>query len=815
MPLFLRGLFQKVASKSLDSLACTLLESLDSIVLNYQEKKMTALLGLLIALFLAFPLQAQDTLLLEASPEAGFYITGLGVELSCNRPRASIYYTLNGSTPTETSKRYNGVILLDSTRVLRAVAYLNGKKSAVMTHTYLIGEDSTTFPVLSVSIEPPFLFDPVRGVFKRGPKASNRFPFKGANYYSRKEFPCYVEIFETDQARVFHSPLGFKMFGGMSRIFPQKSFSLYASKSRYGQKYIRHQLFPEKEQKKYKRLILRNSGSDFGETHFRDALITSLGRDMGLEVQAYRPSVVFINGDYWGIYNMREKLTRHYIVENFGYDKDSINLIEHRKSTNAGSRKSYDAMRTFMRNNNLASTENFNKVDSMMDVENFMEYEIIQIYIDNQDAGGNIKFWQPQVQGGKWRWILYDTDFGLGHYGRYGYKNNSLEFHTRPDGPAWPNPPWSTLNLRALLQNKKFQQRFVSRFLDRINYTFDSTYILPRMDSMIAVIKPELPRHFERWDLTEKRWQKEVDRMREFVRLRPAYMRQFLQAKFPFVGEEIVLDVAIDSNGRVLINETIPVASNFTGIYFKNLPVVLEAKPYFGRLFSHWEVDSERQDGKRLVLPFSKARHRVKAIFTTGEHPAAQQFILNEISFGDTASGDWLEFYNHSDQPLDLTNWVVSSGKKSERFVFPPITLAPKEYLVLCKNEKRFAKAFPTCDYYIGGLPFGLNSKKDRVLIYDALGNPVDSVSYTIDSATSQAKTIVLGDFELDNTLINNWSFSERSGSPASINPEYIERREAKRWNRFLDYVKIGGVTTAIFILIVLVYITARKQLSR
>lgn len=775
---------------------------------------MTAFFGLLFALLLVLPLQAQDTLLLETLPEAGFYRAGVGVEVSCNRSQATIYYTLDGSVPTTTSIRYNGTILIDSTRVLRAVAYLNTKKSAVATHTYLIQEDSITVPVVSVSIKPAILFDPVKGIFKRGPRASNRFPFKGANYYSRQEYPSYVEFFENDRTRVFQSKIGFKMFGGMSRIFPQKSFSLYASKSRYGSKYIYHQLYPEKEEKKYKRLILRNSGSDFGETHFRDALITSLGKDMGLEVQAYRPAVVFINGDYWGLYNMREKLTRHYIVENFGYHQDSINLVEHRKSVQAGSRKTYDAMRIFMRKNDLGVQENFDQVATMMDVENFMEYEIIQIYIDNQDAGGNIKFWRPEVEGGKWRWILFDTDFGLGHYGRNGYQKNSLEFHTKPDGPNWPNPPWSTLNLRSLLQNKPFQKQFVNRFLDRLNYTFDSTYILPRIDSFVAHIAPELPRHWKRWNLTSKRWQKEVDRMRDFVKLRPPYMRQFLRAKFPYVGQDVVLQVEADSNGQVLINDVIPVVLNFEGVYFKNLPIVLEAKPYFGSQFSHWEVDGTRQENKRLEFSFSDTIHAIKAIFIPEEHPAVQQFIINEISFGDTSSGDWLEFYNATDKSLDLTGWLIKSkGKQS--FTFPEFTLEPHQYLVLCKDEARFAKAFPTCDYYMAGLPFNLSSKTDMILIYDQQGNPVDSVSYTIDPSWTTSKTIFLGNFEEDNTLTSNWKPSERTGSPASVNPEYIKQQEAKRWNKFLDYVKIGGVTTAIFILIVLAYVTAKKQLGR
>jgi len=215
---------------------------------------------LLLGLLTGQALSAQDTLILKATPEAGFYKTATAVQLQASKPAATIYYTLDGSRPSSHSKRYYNSIMLDSTMVVRAIAYDNGLRSKVNTSTYFINDDSITVPVLSVCIEPYVLFDPVKGIFKRGPRASAKFPHKGANYYTRKEYPAHAEIFETDKQRVYKSDIGFKIFGGMSRIFPQKSFSLYASKSRYGEKYIRHRVFPEKSQKKYKRMVMRNSG---------------------------------------------------------------------------------------------------------------------------------------------------------------------------------------------------------------------------------------------------------------------------------------------------------------------------------------------------------------------------------------------------------------------------------------------------------------------------------------------------------------------------------------------------------------------------
>ncbi|MCH2023244.1 MAG: CotH kinase family protein [Saprospiraceae bacterium] len=757
----------------------------------------------------------QDTITLEAIPKAGFYKVATAVKIQSNKPEAQIFYTTNGSKPNSYSKRYKGAILIDSTTVLRSISYINGVASNVISNSYFINEDSITLPVVSVSIESYILFDPVKGIFKRGPRASAKFPHDGANFYSRREYPCHIEIFETTKKRVCDMDVGFKIFGGMSRIFPQKSFSLYASKSRYGNKYIKHRIFPDKDQKKFKRLVLRNSGSDFGETHFRDALITSLGKQMGLEVQAYRPSVVFINGKYWGIYNFREKLTRHYIAENFRLDKDSINLIEHRKSIQAGSRRAYDQMRNFMIHNSLRVQENYDYVATQMDVDNFMEYQIIQIYIDNQDAGGNIKFWRPKKEGGKWRWILFDTDFGLGHYGRKGYKNNSLAFHTRVDGPAWPNPPWSTLNLRSLLQNKKFQEKFVTRFLDRINWTFDSSRIISQIDIMASGIMPELPRHWDRWDLASRRWYKEVDRMKEFSRKRPAFMRDFLHEMFPHFGDDVKLKINVDSNGTVIVNDIITVNKQFEGVYFSKTPAKIKAKPNFGYLFSHWEMDGERIEGKELSLSFTDTIHDIHAFFIKGEHPKYKQMIINEISFSDTLSGDWIEFYNNTKNDLNLEGWKIKASDEKE-FVFPNITIKPNDYLVVSNNIDKFKRSFPDCLEFVEGMTFGIGNKREVIRVYDQLDNPVDSIGYDFSQDTIVGvQTIALKDFNLNNNNIQNWRKQLRAGSPASVNPDYVKIRKKREWDSFLNLVKMGAVTTAVFIVIVMAYITARKRVNK
>ncbi|MCP4442105.1 MAG: spore coat protein CotH [Aureispira sp.] len=763
--------------------------------------------------------QEGDTVILKASPEAGFISKPTAVKLSTNIQEANIFYTTDGNPPSSASKRYRKPIIVDSTMVIQAVAYYEGNRSVVNVNTYLLNEDTTHLPIVSIAIRPEIILDPIKGLFFAGPRASKRFPHKGANYYSKKEHRTHVEFFEpTKKERVYKGFLGFRIFGGMSRIFPQKSIGLYARKSRYKTKRINYKIFKDKDIKKFKRIVLRNSGSDFGETHFRDAFITSLGREMGLETQAYQPSIVFINGKYWGVYNLREKLTRHYLTDNFGYHKDSVDLIEHRKSVQAGSRRHYDRMRMYMRNNNLAVQEHYDSVGRMMDIENFMEYEILQIFIDNQDAGGNIKFWRPQIPGGKWRWILFDTDFGYGHYGRYGYKFNSLAFHTKPDGPIWPNPPWSTLNLRSLLQNKGFRDAFVSRFADRMNSTFDSTYVIKRIEKMADNIRPAMPRHWERWKkfkgMGEKRWTKEVDRMKEFARKRAGFMRQFLRDMFPKIGDEIRLNVGVRGVGEVKLNDVISIKDTFSGIYFQNLPVEVFARPSFGTLFSHWELDGERINDRYQNIRFSDTLHTLIAVFEKGEHPKANQIIINEISFRDTSAGHWVEFFNNSDEAIDLEGWKLMN-KDGKEFIFPDVTLQADSFLVVCRKKKRFEKAFPACRNFIGGL-FKFSKHKDDVLLYAPDGDPVDSIGYRLEKEEGDALlTLALKDFNNDNSNIDNWKIEDMEGSPASVNPDYIKLKKARQFNAFMRYIKIGGVTVGIFVTIIMAYVLVKRKLKK
>ena len=262
-------------------------------------------------------------------------------------------------------------------------------------------------------MDPNILFHPKRGIMMVGPEAdSGAVHMPGANFWTRKEFLCNVEIFESDQNCVHNSGSGMRLFGGYSRIYPQKSMVLVA-RNRYGKKFFRHRIFGAEQPKKYRYLVLRNGGSDFNGAHFRDELMNRLTHGWDLEKQAFRPALVYLNGKYWGIYHIREKINARFLKDHVDVDRDSLDLLEHRQNVRHGSGKHYQRMLRYIREHDLAKPEHYQWVASQMDINNFMDYQVAQIYCDNTDAGGNIRYWRPKRPGGRWRWIMFDMDWGF------------------------------------------------------------------------------------------------------------------------------------------------------------------------------------------------------------------------------------------------------------------------------------------------------------------------------------------------------------------------------------------------------------------
>lgn len=448
-----------------------------------------------------------------------------------------VTYTLDGTTPSIDSARYVTPFDFDKTTVLKVRAFnKKGSPSEVVTRTYFI-QETTTLPIVSLSVDPKLLFDETTGIYMRGPDGNEAPPHKGANFHKDVEIPVVCEFYGETGLLDFVEPLGLKIHGGFSRANPMKSLLLTA-REKYGRKKIHASLFDEIDIDKYDSLILRNSGNDCSVTHFRDALCQSLGKRLNIERQFCRPVTVFINGRYWGVHNMRNRIDKKYLKNFHDGKKDDVDIIKYRAEPVQGSSaEEYEELLECFESFQEIDAEVYRVISGKMDIDNFIDYHCLEIYCGNMDwPGKNFKIWKSREGGSKWRWIPYDLDQTFGLFDDNVYFN-SLEYALATDGPwekqkHWTNPPWATYLLRRLVEHDGFRRRFLSRFRELLDGDFSPENVLNEIDMKKTRLLPEIERHCLRWGVDVKNWHDNVENLEKFARARSAIVKRQIKMRF-------------------------------------------------------------------------------------------------------------------------------------------------------------------------------------------------------------------------------------------------------------------------------------------
>ena len=658
---------------------------------------------------------------------------------------------------------------MQRTTVIRATLFRDGAAVATAGGTYLIDEPATRLLTVALGIEDWRLFNHRNGWFVEGTDPED------PNWDTHREHPAHIDIFEADGSRVHAGTMGFRLFGGASRAHPQKSFSLSGRKE-YGNKRVDYPLFGPEGEDDFRFLVLRNGGSDWGRSFLRDALMTGLLRDRSwtLDRQAARPAQVYINGEYWGIYHLREKINPRFLEDHHpGVDKDSLSLLEHENSVKHGDASAYAALRTFVRTSNLRDPEAYARLGTLMDIDNFQQLQIAQTYFDNRDAGGNIRYWRPHTPDGRFRWILYDVDQGFGLHRTDGWASNTLDLYTAADGPVWPNPPWSTLFQRQLLANPTYRRHFVNRTLDYLHTDFSAEAVTERIDAAVAALEDDMPRQLARWDIRAESWSYQLDQLRRFALYRPEYLREHFRNFFRG-GADRQVSLSASLGGYIVLNENLQVGTDgLEGRYFANFPLTCRAVPEPGYRFVGWEGTDVAADS--LLLDLTEDRnYRLEARFEAVRHPAAEFIVINEICPKNDRTGDWVEIYNRAEYSVDLTGWYLVDDS-GEHFVLPHAVLPREGYLVICQNGKKFSKTHPEVRDYVAGLPFGLNKRSDRIGLYAADNAYVNAVAYQLEETADSSFTYALALPGLDNSRHRNWVREAGEGTPGTANPDHLQ----------------------------------------
>ncbi|HEX04214.1 MAG TPA: T9SS type A sorting domain-containing protein, partial [Bacteroidetes bacterium] len=690
----------------------------------------------------------------------GFYLDGAVVSLSAS-PQATIRYTLDGSVPTPDSEEYTAPIQITDTQVVRARAYEAERlPSSYVTNSYIVRDDFT-MPVVSISTDPEHLWDEDTGLFTN--------PFNGL------EYPANIEFFELAGDMAFNYGIGLRLQGGSGSLpMDQKSLGIQFRSEHGTTRLENYQLFSTKPIDSFRSFILRNSGNDFLWTMLRDSFMTGLVENTGVDIQAYQPVTVYINGEYWGMMNMREKVSEHYLESNHGADPDNIDMLQNQNRVILGDAVSYQAMLDYLDGTDLSVSENYEYLKTQMDVDNFMMYNVAEFYCVNRDwPGNNLKFWRPREEGGRWKWILFDTDFGFNMLENHTFRYNMFSYALRPDGPNWPNPPWSTFLLRKLRENDEFNIDFINCFADMLNTSFQTEYVLQRLDEAIARIEPEIYTHRERWNQSIEVWEHHIELMREFATLRPSYLLDDIIDEYDLEGiATLEIDVLTDG-GDIQVNSVVPEEYPWNPDYFLGVPITLTALPETGYAFVEWQGDVVSTESRIEVTPAGPMS--ISAVFEPG---SPSQIMISEINYhsaDDFDPDDWIEFYNHGPAAMDLTDWEFRDDDDQHIFHFPDGTIIESEQtVVVCADADIFRSLFPGDIQLLDNLDFGFSGNGELLRLFAADGEPVDFVEYDdLDPWPTEpdgnGPTLELIDPEFDNGLAESWQASENHGSPGYV----------------------------------------------
>ena len=493
------------------------------------------------------------------SIEPGLYYSTTYVEISVPEG-TQVFYTTDCSTPTQNSNPYHGERLeLNFTTVLRARAYSTGavKPSDTLTGTFFINANHT-LPVVSVVTEPDNLWNKETGMLVVGDnviKEPGKLPFPNTVYRKVKDSgvknECYVELFDDSGNKLLSQGAAFSLMGDFSLDMPQKSFK-FRAKSLYGAKTFAAKLFPDRDYTEYKSFVLRNSGNDCMWTRLQDGFQSRLMDycESTVAHQAWKPYAVYLNGYYWGHMNLRERTDRFMLAqfEGLGLDMaDKCTLLQGNGRLKYGSNRAYKAMLKKIKAGNPAKNpEDLQYILDNVDVDNLFEYIAFEMFFGNSDIG-NTRFYRFDTEGSKWKWVLFDVDYGL-----YMSNFNSPKSYTKEKGMGQKNVD-NTI-LRKLLSVPEYKDRYLIIY-GQIFQKLTTKAMLDILEELADLIRPEMELHWSRWgeendpmvisdvpttvDGAKRYWEKRIERLRNVVRKRPTLLWEYTQDAFNLTNAEM------------------------------------------------------------------------------------------------------------------------------------------------------------------------------------------------------------------------------------------------------------------------------------
>ncbi len=638
--------------------------------------------------------------------QPGFYESKLSVEIGCETNGAEIYYTLNGDEPTPNrGMRYNGAVSIDTPTVVRARAYKDGMLfSETLTGSFILPDKyylnseckglGKRLPIVSISANNEDMFGDMLGMYVEGkngivegcydkPYNFNRDWMRSANF----EYILDGKVVDNQEVEI-------GVYGGCTRIQVAKSLKIKANKRSGKNKMQYDNFFQNRDYTKYKSLALRNGGNGYSylPPRWRDMYIQSLADGMNLDVQAAQPVSFYLNGYFYGMMILTERANKDYVYHNYGLDEDEIDFItlDGDYICEEGTKDAYDAMINYV-SKNYSKEEFYDKLDEMMDIDEYMNYQILEQFVANTDwVKNNTRLWRKH-DGGKFRWIVFDTDFGLSIASSV--DKDMIHFVTTESGyDSW-------ILIKSCLMNEDFRWRFLDQYLDCLENQFSDEKIDTKLDSI--------------WDMTNidncatfkhsgflggpgnvKTFGETVESIRTFAKQRKGYVINQLKKEFGLGNDKVTIKIrpvfpnSETPNFSFLLNKREINSNKYDTWRYSGERIKVEPIIPTGYKIREWEINNVRvtlensytsYSGGVLTTKAEGGEVKVSIYFEYDDnYIKPSDLYLNEVCASNVtvvdeagAASDWIEIYNGNDRDVDLAGMVVENETKSVSCTIP------------------------------------------------------------------------------------------------------------------------------------------------
>lgn len=550
-------------------------------------------------------------------PPAGFY-DELTIPVPAPEYGGKIRCTFNGSEPTSVAEEFVEPYVVNRNTVARCAEFVGDSVARKSSHTFFINE-KVSMPVVAISVDPYKMFDSKNGYYSQGVSYCAE-PCREANYWWDLELPVHVEFFENGSAstkRDWQIDAGLSIIGQWSRYRAKKSVAI-KMKSEYQDGRIKFPLFKTRpEANKFKAFNLRNNGNRFVSDYIEDPVLTSLMEGSGVDYQRSRQVVVFYNGAYYGIFDMRERLNEHFVETNYGIDSKQVNMVKHIETTvtaSGGSADSYLEMLDFIDKSDFGTdAAAYEKLQTMMDVGNYADYMAAEIYIHNGDwPDNNVRAWNTADQ--PFKFMIFDVDHGFGWdwaVSGFQYMNHNMFNWIRQGGTnlCFTSHCFAQIYLK-LSRNDNFKRLFINHSAVMLDYYLSYERVVEATDRMTATIPyAEMDRDMKMYPRNEHSFDKTGATLKSYASTRTAAVRREYRLEFG-LGDDISVTIGSTGNGNVLLDGMKLPSTNYTGTFFAGNDMLLTATPTGGSVFDGWSDGN--MENPRLVSPVDGSKFIAK-----------------------------------------------------------------------------------------------------------------------------------------------------------------------------------------------------------